>query len=260
MPEGDTLFVTARVLARALTGRLVTETQRDGRLSGACDFAGRTVTGVEARGKNLLIAFDDGRLLRTHLMMTGSWHLYRPGERFRLPAHRARLVLKTADWWAVCFSAPVIEELRAADLPRHPQLATLGPDILKDDFDAVQARENLKAFPDEPLGVALMRQRAVAGIGNIWRCETLFLLGLDPFRPVCERDDPLLDEVLATARRLMQESAAPYGGGRPGLGRPRMNVHDRAGQPCFRCESVVRARALGDPPRSLFHCPSCQKG
>lgn len=258
MPEGDTLLVTARVLARALTGSPVIETVRDARLGGACDFAGRTVVGVEARGKNLLVLFDDGRVLRTHLMMTGSWHLYRPGERFRLPAHRARLVLKTAEWWAVCFAAPVIEELRAVDLPRHPQLATLGPDILTDAFDAVQARENLKAFPDEPLGVALMRQRAVAGIGNIWRCETLFLLRLDPFRPVRERDDAVLDETLATARRLMRASAAPYGGSRPGLGRPPMNVHDRAGQPCFRCGGVVRARSLGDPPRSLFHCASCQ--
>jgi endonuclease-8 len=258
MPEGDTLLVTARVLARALTGSPVIESVRDARLGGACDFAGRTVVGVEARGKNLLVHFDDGRVLRTHLMMTGSWHLYRPGERFRLPAHRARLVLKTADWWAVCFAAPVVEELRAVDLHRHPQLATLGPDILTDAFDAVQARENLKAFPDEPLGVALMRQRAVAGIGNIWRCETLFLLGLDPFRPVRERDDAVLDETLATARRLMQDSAAPYGGSRPGLGRPRMNVHDRAGQLCFRCGGTISARSLGDPPRSLFHCPSCQ--
>jgi endonuclease-8 len=257
MPEGDTLFVTARVLAKALQGRTVTAVRRDARLPASLDPTGLRIEEVSALGKNLLVRFSDGRVLRTHLRMTGSWHLYRPGEAWKLPARRARLVLETDAWIAVCFSAPEIELLPPGGAARHPTLATLGPDLLRDGFDAIRARENLKSFAAEPLAVSLLRQRAVAGIGNLWRCETLFLLALDPLRSTGERSDAELDLVLATARRLMREAARPYAGA-PGLARPRPQVHDRAGAPCPRCGELVRVRALGDPPRNLFYCPACQ--
>jgi endonuclease-8 len=254
MPEGDTLFVTARVLHRALAGARVERVLRDERLGRRCDFAGRVVERVEARGKNLLVFFDDGRALRTHLRMSGEWHVYRPGEAWRHPAFRARIALETAEWTAVCFHAPVVEELRPGEADIHPPLATLGPDVLRDDFDAAAARENLQARGATPLGVALLDQRAVAGIGNIWRCETLHRLALDPFRPVGERDDATLDLMLATARDLMRASVEPYGR------RPTFAVHDRSGAPCPRCADRVRSRVVGDPPRHLYFCPGCQLG
>ena len=143
MPEGDTILRAARTLHRVLAGRRVTAGRAPALPGGGEGLADRTVSRVEARGKNLLVHFEDGAALRTHMRMTGSWHVYRPGERWRKPGSQARVVLETDAWVAVCFSAPVVELLAAGEAERHEPLASLGPDILGDDFDFDEAVRRL---------------------------------------------------------------------------------------------------------------------
>jgi endonuclease VIII len=250
MPEGDTLLRTAKALHHALAGKRVIACRPDGRLGKAADFTGRVVESVEARGKHLLVRFDDGRVLHTHLRMTGEWHLYREGDRWRAPARLARLVIETDPWHAVCFGAPTVEVLPPGGVERHPQLASLGPDILAPEFDLDLAKANLRSRDDAALGVALLDQRLVAGVGNIWRCETLWRLKLDPFRPVGEFSDQDLETALRLARDLMKASVDGS--------RPAFDVHDRSGLPCRRCGEIVRSKVFGDPPRRVYWCPGCQ--
>src|SRR3954463_3027538 len=176
MPEGDTLHRTANGLAPHLVGRAVSAARVRPGGPQVARVVGATITSVEAVGKNLLIRFDNGLEIRTHLRMTGSWHRYRPGERWRRSPARARLVLEVPGAVAVCFDAPVIElfETRAAAI--HPTLARLGPDLLDDEWseaDAIEARQRLRgpARAEMAVGAALLDQRVVAGLGNIWRNE-----------------------------------------------------------------------------------------
>jgi endonuclease-8 len=259
MPEGDTLFRTAAGLRPYLVGRDVraARAQGPGAVPQIQRIVGKRVDSVEAHGKNLLIRFDGGLELRTHLRMNGSWHRYRPGERWRRPPARARLVLEVDGAVAVCFDAPVVElfETRAEAL--HPSLSKLGPDLLKPDFDATEAHRQLRSPERAPLPIsaALLDQRALAGIGNIWRNETLFAERVDPFAPVADIDDATLDRLVTTARRLLTASAgvAP--------GRARLAVYGRAGRPCPRCGTAIRsAPRNGDVPRTTYWCPSCQGG
>jgi endonuclease-8 len=218
---------------------------------------GKRVDAIEAQGKNLLIRFDGGLELRTHLRMNGSWHRYRPGERWRRPPGRARLVLEVDGSVAVCFDAPVVElfETRAEQV--HPTLSRLGPDLLSPDFDADEAHRRLRAPERATLSIsaALLDQRALAGIGNIWRNETLFAERVDPFVPVRDLDDATLERLITTARRLLTESAgvAP--------GRAQTRVYRRTGRPCPRCGTPIRSGPLaGDVPRTTYWCPTCQGG
>ena len=206
MPEGDTLFRTAAGLRPYLVGRDVpaARAQGPGPVPQIQRVVGKRVDAVEAQGKNLLIRFDGGLELRTHLRMHGSWHRYRPGERWRRPPGRARLVLEVDGAVAVCFDAPVVELFEARAEPLHPSLSRLGPDLLDPDFDAAEAHRRLRA-PERrrsTISAALLDQRALAGIGNIWRNETLFAERVDPFAPVGDLDDATLDRLIATARRL----------------------------------------------------------
>ena len=257
MPEGDTLLRTAAGLRPYLVGRDVTSAraQGPGPIPQVQRVVGKRIDAVEAQGKNLLIRFDGGLELRTHLRMQGSWHRYRPGERWRRPPGRARLVLEVPGAVAVCFDAPVVElfEQRAEAL--HPSLSRLGPDLLKPDFDADEALRRLRSpeRQDLPISAALLDQRALAGIGNIWRNETLFAERVDPFVPVRELDDDTLRRLIATARRLLSVSAgvAP--------GRTRMAVYGRTGRPCPRCGTSIRSAPLrGEIPRTTYWCPVCQ--
>src|SRR4051812_46907445 len=184
MPEGDTILRAARTLHRVLAGRRVIAGRAPALPGGGEGLAGRTVSAVEARGKNLVVHFEDGAALRTHMRMTGSWHVYRRGERWRKPGSQARVVLETDAWVAVCFSAPVVELLAPGEAERHEPLASLGPDILGEHFDFDEAVRRLRSLGETPLGEALLSQRSVAGIGNIYKSETLFLTRADPFTPV----------------------------------------------------------------------------
>jgi endonuclease VIII len=259
MPEGDTLFRTAAGLRPYLVGRDVRAARAAG--PGAVPqiqrVIGKRVDSIEAQGKNLLIRFDGGLELRTHLRMHGSWHRYRPGERWRRPAARARLVLEVDGAVAVCFDAPVVELFETRAEPIHPTLSSLGPDLLKPDFDAAEAHRRLRAPERRSMTISavLLDQRAMAGLGNIWRNEVLYAERVDPFVVVADLDDATLDRLIATSRRLLRGAA--------GLDRRRAAtlVYRRTGRPCSRCGTPIRSAPLsGEIPRTTYWCPSCQGG
>src|SRR4051812_4189487 len=211
MPEGDTIFRAARTLNKALAGRTVVRFDsvfsQLTRVDDTRPIRGRIVERVDARGKHLLIWFSGDLVLRTHMRMHGSWHIYRPGERWQRPRADMRIVLGTADYEAVAFSVPVVELTNARDLERVPAGRGLGPDILADDFDAAEAVSRIQAMADADIADALLDQHAIAGIGNIFKSESLFVARVDPFARVgtLARED--VERAVNAARRLMRASA-----------------------------------------------------
>jgi endonuclease-8 len=221
-------------------------------------IVGATITAVDTQGKNLLIRFDNGFVIRTHLRMNGSWHRYRPGERWRRGEARARLVIEVPGAVAVCFDAPVVElfEERAERL--HPGLGPLGPDLLDPGWGPDQTAEAIRRLRDPArtamtISAALLDQRALAGIGNIWRNEALFAERIDPLARVAELSDATLERLVERARRLLRASAGVSSGRAP------MAVYRRAGRPCPRCGTLLRSGPLpGELPRTTYWCPTCQ--
>ena len=250
MPEGDVLFRTAATLQRWLAGRQVTDAS-----SAAEPMVGHYVDRVEANGKHLLMRFDDGHVLHTHLRMTGSWHVYSRGERWQRPASQAKVTLTCGERVAVCFNAPVVELLPPGAEANHPSLAGLGPDILATplDLDTIRRRARHRP-PDTPLGELLLDQRVVAGIGNIWRSEALFLEGRSPWAPVSGLNDDELDALMSTAGRIMSENLGEF------TGKAQRWVYRRTGRPCRRCGTPIRSRRQGEQARTAYWCPACQPG
>ncbi|HYN63298.1 MAG TPA: DNA-formamidopyrimidine glycosylase family protein, partial [Candidatus Limnocylindrales bacterium] len=221
---------------------------------------GSSVESVEARGKHLLIGFTGDVGLRAHMRMRGSWHRYAPGEPWRLARSRASCVLETDTAVAVCFDAPEVELLTDADLARHPRLRALGPDLLSASFRAEEAVRRLRERAAVPLGEALLDQQALAGIGNVIKSETCFMERADPWAPVSSASDGQLLALVDRARRLL---AANTGGGRrvtTGVGAPGASlwVYGRAGRPCRRCGTQIRAARQGEQGRMTYWCPRCQ--
>jgi len=269
VPEGDTLFRTAAGLRPYLVGRTVTaaRTAGPGPVPRLERIIGREIQAVDALGKNLLIRFDNGLEIRTHLRMTGTWHRYRPGERWRRPPARARLVLEVPGAIAVCFDAPVVELLEQRAESLHPALGNLGPDLLDPAFDAAEAIRRLRdpSRADLSIGEALVDQRALAGIGNVYKSEALWIERVSPFARVGELDADALERLVATARRLLVANASSTRGpervtttgdrGAPGP----LYVYGRTGRPCRRCRSPIASTQQGrDLPRTTFWCPACQ--
>ncbi len=206
------------------------------------------VVGVEPVGKHLFIRFDNGLALHSHMRMHGVWHLYRPDERWRLPEHLARAVLRSDDTVAVCFRAPMVELVRDDfGTVRH-----LGPDILADDFDVDEAVRRARRSRFATLGEVLLDQTVCAGIGNIHKCNALFQCGLDPWAPLSEVEDDTLRRVLLTARDRIRRSAVARGFP------PQMAVHGRGGRPCHRCGRPISVRAQGEQGRLTYWCRRCQ--
>ena len=271
MPEGDTLARIAAGLRPHLAGRTVTAARA--RVPGpqVQRVVGATIADVLASGKNLLIRFDNGLELRTHLRMRGTWHRYRPGEPWRRAPGRAVLVLEVPGAVAVCFDAPVVELFETRAEAIHPSLGRLGPDLLDAAFAAEEARRRLRdpSRAATEIGVALLDQRALAGIGNVVKSETLFMEGVDPFARVGDLDDATLDRLVVTARRILVESSARSRGPErvtttdPVTHRPLapgpLWVYRRAGRPCRRCGTLVSSAAQGaELPRTTYWCPACQ--
>jgi endonuclease VIII len=276
MPEGDTLYRTAAGLRPHLVGRVVTAAR--GRVPGpqVSRVVGATVVAVDAAGKNLLVRFDNGLELRTHLRMHGSWHRYRPGEPWSRPAGRAVLVLEVRGAVAVCFDAPVVELLEMRAERFHPPLRDLGPDATADAFDRAEALRRLRDPSRGELTVAeaLLDQRALAGIGNVYKSEVLHIEGVDPFAKVAGLGDATLVRLVDRARALLlanrgsgaRVTTGPAGGGTPrvasGGRRPprdgRLWVYGRGGRPCRRCGTLIQVRRHGDLPRTTYWCPRCQ--
>lgn len=270
MPEGDTLARIATVLRTVLAGRQVAAAR--GRPGGAdlSRVVGRTIESVESRGKHLLIGFDGGLTLHTHLGLHGSWHRYRRGERWHRPASRAVAAIETDSAAAVCFDAPTVELVETRALALHPALARLGGDLAADDFDPESALAALRhpVRATMPLGDALLDQRVAAGLGNVYRSELCFLERIDPFTPVAEVDDMTLRRLLERAARLVRLNSA--GGARvttdpatPG----NLYVYGRTGRPCHRCGTRIASAVVRRPtpsgvanPRRVYWCPRCQGG
>jgi endonuclease VIII len=273
MPEGDTLFRTAVVLRDALRGRRVTAAR--GRPDGAAlgRVVGSRVSRVESQGKHLLVDFDNGLTLHTHLRMHGSWHRYRTGEPWRRSPSRAVAVIEVPGLVAVCFDAPTVELLDSRAVAIHPALRALGPDLLapEPDLDAVVARLEAPSRVSMTIAEALLDQTALAGLGNVYRSEVLWLVLVSPFTPLGEVDGKTLRTVVETGARLLRANRdTPYRvttadalGGEPGSHGPRrglrrLNVYGRTGRPCPRCGTTIRSTMLGDLPRRVYWCPTCQ--
>lgn len=204
---------------------------------------------MEAKGKHLMIRFSGGLTLHTHMRMTGAWHIYGAGEKWRRPPHLARVVLECGDRIAVCFSAPVIELLVTQTEWAHPIIAGLGPDVMKAPIDVEEVKRRASEQPpDIPIGDLLLDQRVVSGIGNIWRNEALFACKVNPATPHTRVD---LGEIVRAAARLMQARARPGGTYRP-------SVYNRAGGPCPRCGGRISAARQGEHRRTAYWCPRCQ--
>lgn len=263
MPEGDTLYRVARQLRPVLRGKTITAAHawrpRSGRAIDAASLVGHRVESVEARGKHLLVAFDDHRMLHSHLGMTGSWHAYPLGEQWKKPAHRAAIWLATATHVAVNFSPKLLELRAGAALRGDRYLRRLGPDLMRPGVDLASAVLRLRTHDAAPIGEAVMNQTLVAGIGNVYKSETLFLARLDPWRPVGTIPDRELLDYLGMTHKLMRENRGRgWRTTRPAASGPRLWVYGRNGDLCLVCGGVIHRRAQGDAARTTYWCPVCQ--
>lgn len=274
MPEGDSIFRAARTLQRALAGRTVTRFEsvfpRLTRINDDRPLRGRTIERVEARGKHLLIWFSGDLVLRTHMRMNGSWHIYRPGERWSRPHHDMRIVLETLEMHAVAFNVPVAEFGSAAELARTPALRDLGPDPLSESFVAAEAVDRIASRRDMEIADALLDQSAIAGIGNIYKSEVLFAGRIHPFLKVAELAREDIERLVAIAVKFLRANVsdaarggiATYAGFRRTTGRSdpgaRLWVYGRGGKPCRRCGTPITRGKQGPHARSTYWCDRCQ--
>ena len=246
MPEGDTIHRTAAALDRALAGKELVRFEAP-RLVFRSFPDGTIVEGAEAIGKHCLIRFDDDRILRTHMRMTGSWHLYQPGERWRKRATAMRAMVEVADWIAVCFAAPEVELVRDVE----PATGHLGPDLCLAGADIDRAAQLLVELsgPDREIGDALLDQRIACGVGNVWKSESLFAERIDPFAPVASLSDDERRALLATASSLLRANLS---------GPVPRHVYGRRDQPCRRCGTRIAWQPQGPHRRGTYWCPTCQ--
>jgi endonuclease-8 len=274
MPEGDTIFRAARTLHKALAGKVVTRFEsmfpKLNRVDEDHPIAGRTVESVESRGKHLLINLSGGLSLRTHMRMSGSWHIYRPGEAWQRARSRMRIVLETADFVAVAFDVNEAEWIAREDLARS-KVGQLGPDVLATEFDPAAAVSSMQAHPADPICDVLLDQRALAGIGNVYKSELLFLARVHPLAKTGSLAPEVLRELAELAQRQLRANvheSAPgaittYRGLRQTTNRSdpgeRLWVYGRTNQPCRRCATPIVSSKIGRHVRTTFHCPSCQR-
>ena len=258
MPEGDTVYLTAHNLNRALAGQVLTGCDIRVPAFAAVDFTGELVHEVVPRGKHLLIRVGDA-IIHSHLKMEGSWHLYRVGSPWKRPSWQARVILTTAEWVAVGFQLGLVEVLSRTEA--DAALAHLGPDPLAADWDPDETLKRMLADPARPIGLALLDQRVIAGLGNVYRNELCFLRGVLPTRAV--GDVAELEKLVELARRLIHANRERVP--RSTTGRLRgetLWVHGREGRPCLRCGTAIRRAKLGESElaeRQIYFCPSCQR-
>jgi len=271
VPEGDTIYRAARTLNRALAASLITRFESEfpalNRVADDRPIVGRTIESVSPRGKHLLFALSGGLVLRTHMRMHGSWHIYRHGERWHRPRCELRILLETDRFVAAGFSIPVAEFIAERELPRHRELAALGPDPLSAAFDPHEVVARMRPRRGA-IAELLLDQRVIAGIGNVLKAEALFVAGVDPFAATSSLSDDVLERVVATARRLMAVNTlddARVGGaarGRRTTGSmnpaAKLWVYDRAGRPCRRCGTPIAVGKTGADARATYWCPVCQ--
>lgn len=273
MPEGDTIYRAARTLNAALAGQQVTYFETGLAQLAQIDrdepIAARVIENVAAAGKHLLMTFSGALVLRTHMRMNGSWHIYRPGERWQMSPRAMRIRIDTAAWVAVAFNVYVAEFVRAEAMARHRPVATLGPDLLGD-FDPARALALVRARGARAMHDVLLDQRMMAGIGNVYKSEILFLSNIHPDTPADAVDDATWFAVMDLARQLLRANIAEssgqgietYRGLRRTTGRlnpeDRLWVYSRGGQPCRKCGTPIASRKDGEAARVTYWCPRCQ--
>ncbi|ROS38316.1 DNA-formamidopyrimidine glycosylase family protein [Amycolatopsis thermoflava] len=265
MPEGDTVFLAGKKVEKALAGRVLTRTDFRHPALATTDLTGSTVLGVRTVGKHLFFRFSPDLSLHSHLKMDGSWEITRPGSRWRHPAHHARVVLEAEGVQVVGFRVHDLELLPTAEESRL--VGHLGPDLLDPQWSDEHEARAVAALTSEPgreLGLALLDQRVMAGVGNLYKCEICFLLGVTPWTPVSELDAA---KVVRLARKLLLANAWRHEQSTTGdLARGRRNwVYERTRQGCFRCGGRLRVEDQGRDPRDVqarptWFCPRCQRG
>jgi len=275
VPEGDTIFRAARTLNKALAGQTITrfETQLPHlqRVHDTTPVTGRTIESVTASGKWMTVRFSGNLILLTHMLMSGSWHIYQTAEKWQRPRYDMRIVIGTEKFDAVAFKVPVAEFHTSESLASRQGYATLGPDLLAEDFDERQAAANLRAEPDVEVAEALLHQNIVSGLGNVYKSEVCFACRVNPFCKVSALTDEEIRCLVSTARKFMKANATDTSG--DGITtytgfrrtthradpRQRLWVYGRAGQPCRRCGTPIRSRKQGRDARVTFWCPECQR-
>ena len=275
MPEGDTIFRTARNLGRALVGRPVTSFRSTFpwlmRFNDDTPLIGQTVDRVEARGKWLLIFFSGGGILASHLLMNGRWHIYRRGERWQVARIHMRIAIENSEYQAVGFRVPVARMHTAQSLERDLHIACAESDLLSAEFNAEAALERLLAHAREAVADVLLDQAVLAGAGNVFKSEICFVCGVNPFRVIGTLTRGEAEEMIACAQRLLKanvledsgDTIVTYRGQRrrtthasdPGAS---LWVYGRAGEACRRCAEPIRCRKQGADARVTFWCPRCQ--
>jgi endonuclease-8 len=268
MPEGDTIHRAARTLQTALAGRTITRFETVfpalARIDADAPLAGRVVERVEAAGKNLLMHFSGDLHLRTHMRMHGSWHIYRPGERWRMPHAAMRIVLETDAWVAVAFNVPVAEFHDGRGLEQQEDLHRIGPDFISEEFDSAEALRRIRARPDEEIADVLLNQRVVAGIGNEYKSELLFISRIHPFTLVRNLSDDDIARIFAHARKLMIANVNKRSAARITTfsldPRQQQYVFGRGGKPCRRCGTPISYAKQGRDARGTYWCGKCQVG
>jgi endonuclease-8 len=274
MPEGDTIFRSARALNLALQGKQITRFETAfAQLTSVDDqapVAGRTVERVESRGKWLLVYLTGDLILVTHMLMSGSWHIYRRGERWRRGRSHMRIILATEDFEAVAFNVQVASFQTAGSLERNTTIPKLGPDPLSASFSEDEAVNRLIARPDDEIANALLNQHVIAGIGNVFKSEICFTCGINPFAKVSALTPANIKCLFESARRLMAANVSEGASGRivtytgprrtTGADNPtaRLWVYGRRGEPCRRCGTLILMRKQGPGVRSTYWCPQCQ--
>jgi len=275
MPEGDTIFRTARNIGRALIGKVLTgfysTYPRLTRFNDDTPLTGQTVDQVEARGKWMLMHFSGGGILASHLLMNGRWHIYRHGERWQLPRFQMRIVIENAQYQAVGFRVPVAEMHTTRTLERDLRIPRPENDLLSADFDAAAALERLVSRGGDTIADALLDQSVLAGVGNVFKSEICFVNGLNPFRSVGTLTCDEAAQTVRSAQRLLRANVLEDSGDLivTYRGQQRRTTHNsdptaslwvygRHGEPCRRCGEAIRRRIQGDDARVTFWCPRCQ--
>jgi endonuclease-8 len=233
-------------------------------------IVGRMIESVSARGKHLLMAFSGDLVLRTHMRMNGSWHVYPAGAPWQRPARDMRILVGIADAVAVAFNVPIAEMLTRRDLARHRELQALGPDLLGGGFDAAEVVRRMRARGADAIADVLLNQRVLAGIGNVFKCEILFLAGVHPFRATASLSDDELQRIVAISREQLaanvldrSQTLSPAFGRRTTRSldpREKLWVYGRGGKACRRCGAIVQSAKTGVDARLTYWCPVCQKG
>jgi endonuclease VIII len=275
VPEGDTVFRTARALGRALVAKPVTGFRTTYPLLARFDddtpLTGQLVRSVESRGKWLLIHFSGGGTMATHMLMSGSWHIYRPGERWQRPRTNMRILIENSEYVAVAFNVPVAKMLQSDEIERVLPIPQTAIDLLSQDFDMAEVTRRMMACGAEEIGDVLLRQQVIAGVGNLFKSEVCYVTATNPFSTVAALDAEKIQALIVTSRRLLKanvledsdEMSVTDAGRRrrtthksdPGAS---LWVYGRHGEPCRRCATPIRRRLQGPDARVTFWCPQCQ--